>query len=178
MSNNAAAAAVAAPKHAMSPADLDAQARAFIAQSNEWLQTHWLQILIAVGVGVVIFFLLHGARALGVGVHLKSARLAALAGRPLPWHHVVGASCHDASQLARAVTLGADFATLSPVTATASHPGAASLGWPAFQVLAEAAALPVYALGGMDSSMADEARSVGAQGVAGIGGFWPATAHL
>lgn len=119
-----------------------------------------------------------GARALGVGVHLKSARLAALAGRPLPWHHVVGASCHDASQLARAVTLGADFATLSPVTATASHPGAASLGWPAFQVLAEAAALPVYALGGMDSSMADEARSVGAQGVAGIGGFWPATAHL
>jgi 8-oxo-dGTP diphosphatase len=86
---------------------------------------------------------------------------------------VVGASCHDASQLARAVTLGADFATLSPVTATASHPGAASLGWPAFQVLAEAAALPVYALGGMGPSRLEEAHAAGAQGVAGISGFWP-----
>jgi small-conductance mechanosensitive channel len=65
MSNNAAAAAVAAPKHATSPADLDVQVRAFVTQSNAWLQTHWLQILIAIGVGIIIFLVLHGARALG-----------------------------------------------------------------------------------------------------------------
>jgi 8-oxo-dGTP diphosphatase len=119
-----------------------------------------------------------GARALGIGVHLKAAQLGALSERPLPWHQVIGASCHDVSQLARAVALGADFATLSPVAATASHQGAAPLGWPAFHALAEATALPVYALGGMDSSTADEARAAGAQGVAGIGRFWPAAANL
>lgn len=116
-----------------------------------------------------------GARALGIGVHLKASQLCALSDRPLPWRQAIGASCHDAAQLMRAVALGADFATLSPVAATASHPLAAPLGWPAFHALAEAAALPVYALGGMDSSQQDVARGASAQGVAGIRGFWPAT---
>ena len=114
-----------------------------------------------------------GARALGVGVHLKKAQLVTLAERPLPWRQLIAASCHDAEELAHAVALGADFATLSPVATTASHPGATPLGWPAFHALAEAAALPVYALGGMGPSMSREACAAGAQGVAGIGGFWP-----
>jgi len=113
-----------------------------------------------------------GARALGIGVHLKAAQLASWVERPLPWRQLIGASCHDAEELARAVASGADFATLSPVAATASHPGAAPLGWHAFHALAEAAALPVYALGGMGRSMSQEACAAGAQGVAGIGGFW------
>lgn len=115
-----------------------------------------------------------GALALGagVGVHLTSAQLAALADRPLPWTQVVGASCHDASQLGQAVRTGADFATLSPVSPTASHPEAAPLGWSRFQELAETAALPVYALGGMTPAQIDEARGHSGQGVAGIGAFW------
>jgi 8-oxo-dGTP diphosphatase len=113
-----------------------------------------------------------GARALGIGVHLKAAQLIPLAERPLPWRQLIAASCHDAEELARAVALGADFATLSPVATTASHPAAVPLGWPAFHTLAEAAALPVYALGGMDPLMSQEACAAGAQGVAGIGGFW------
>jgi 8-oxo-dGTP diphosphatase len=108
----------------------------------------------------------------GVGVHLKSAQLAALSDRPLSWAQVVGASCHDASQLEHAARIGADFATLSPVSPTASHPEAASLGWSRFQELAEAAALPVYALGGMTPAQIDQARDHSGQGVAGIGAFW------
>lgn len=114
-----------------------------------------------------------GARGLGegIGVHLKAAQLDALIERPLPWTQLIGASCHDVDQLARSAQC-ADFATLSPVAPTASHPQAPALGWLRFQDLAEAAALPVYALGGMTPGQAEEARKYGAQGVAGIGAFW------
>ncbi len=74
--------------------------------------------------------------------------------------------------MARALALGADFATLSPVAATATHPGVAPLGWAAFGALVEAASLPVYALGGMGAADEAQARALGAQGVAGIRGFW------
>jgi 8-oxo-dGTP diphosphatase len=108
----------------------------------------------------------------GIGVHLTSAQLMELDGRPLPWDQVVGTSCHNASQLSHAVSVGADFATLSPVEATASHPGEPALGWPQFQRLAKGAALPVYALGGVTPTVLDKSRENGAQGVAGIRAFW------
>lgn len=116
---------------------------------------------------------IEGALALGVGVHLTGAQLAVLDARPLPLPQTIGASCHDAAQLAKAVQLGVDFATLSPVLATASHPKAPPLGWARFEALVETAAMPVYALGGMASAQLPQARAAGAQGVAGISGFWP-----
>ena len=125
------------------------------------------------GAGLLLNGDVEGALRLGegIGVHLKAAQLDQLKERPLPWRQWVGASCHNAEQLAKGAHI-ADFAMLSPVAATASHPEASALGWPHFQALAEAAALPVYALGGMAPAMAEEARRHGAQGVAGIGAFW------
>jgi len=116
---------------------------------------------------------IEGARQLGpgIGVHLKAAQLGAWTERPLPWSQPVGASAHDANELGRAAPI-ADFATLSPIAPTASHPDAPALGWPRFQALAEAAALPVYALGGMTPLHAAQARRHAGQGVAGIGAFW------
>ncbi len=61
----------------------------------------------------------------------------------------ISASCHDAASLARAADLGADFALLSPVFPTASHPGAPHLGPARFRELAREAPLPVVALGGI-----------------------------
>jgi len=113
-----------------------------------------------------------GARALGIGVHLRHAQLLALSERPLPLQQLVGASCHDAAQLAQASQIAVDFATLSPVAATPSHPLTHPLGWPRFQLLAEAASLPVYALGGTDPSQIAQARECSGQGVAGIREFW------
>lgn len=126
------------------------------------------------GAGLLLNGDIDGARGLGagIGVHVKSSQLAALADRPLPWTQVVGASCHDAPQLSHAARLGADFATLSPVAPTASHPEAILLGWRRFCELAEAAVLPVYALGGMTPAYIDEARKHSGQGVAGIRAFW------
>jgi 8-oxo-dGTP diphosphatase len=117
---------------------------------------------------------IEGARQLGVGigVQLKASQLGELSERPLPFSQLVGASCHSAAELAQAVRLQADFATLSPVAATASHPDVRPLGWPHFTQLVSDAALPVYALGGMTRTDSHVARAAGGQGTAGISGFW------
>ncbi|MGN6790050.1 MAG: Nudix family hydrolase [Rhodanobacteraceae bacterium] len=111
------------------------------------------------------------ARELGLGVHLKARQLRELRERPLPRDAWVGASCHDAEELELAADLGADFATLSPVRPTASHPAATPLGWECFARLVADARLPVYALGGAGPDDLERARAVGAQGVAGIRAF-------
>lgn len=108
---------------------------------------------------------------LGVGVHLKAEQLHQLRERPLPRGPWVGASCHDGNELARAAQLGVDFATLSPVRETASHPDAQPLGWERFAQLVADAQIPAYALGGVGPDDLERACAVGAQGVAGIRAF-------
>jgi 8-oxo-dGTP diphosphatase len=111
------------------------------------------------------------ARELGIGVHLHAAQLRELNERPLSNAQWVGASCHDADELERAAMIGADFATLSPVRSTSSHPDALPIGWERFAELVREARLPVYALGGVGPDDLDRARAAGAQGVAGISAF-------
>jgi 8-oxo-dGTP diphosphatase len=125
----------------------------------------------AAGARVVINGDIELARSLGAdGVHLRAAQLATLDARPaLP---LVGASCHDAAELARADALDCDFAVLGPVAATLTHPGTAPIGWPAFAQLASASTIPVYALGGMKPADLEAARRHGAQGVAFQRGAW------
>lgn len=110
------------------------------------------------------------------GVHLTSARLRELTERPLPPEQWLGASCHDAVELAIAARLGVDFAVLSPVMPTRSHPHARALGWERFQALVEPCPFPVYALGGLGPADLDQALGCGGQGVAGIRAFWRASA--
>ena len=113
------------------------------------------------------------AAALGIGVHLKASQLPGLAARPLPPGLPVGASCHDADDLAHAERLGADFAVLGPVRATETHPDAVPMGWDRFSQLREAVSLPIYAIGGMKPGDLATARRHGAQGLAGIRHLWP-----
>lgn len=110
------------------------------------------------------------------GIHLNSARLLAqetpLADFPNHRGLLVSASCHDAEQLAHAQRVGVDFVLLSPVLPTASHPGAAGLGWNRFQQLAVQVGLPVYALGGVGPADLDIARAHGAAGIAALSAYW------
>ena len=110
------------------------------------------------------------ARAVGAhGLHLSSGRLMQATRRPsFEW---VAASCHDAADLARAATLGADFALLSPVLPTASHPESRGIGWDQFARLIERSPLPVFALGGMQPEMLETARVNGAHGIALMRGW-------
>jgi 8-oxo-dGTP diphosphatase len=106
------------------------------------------------------------------GVHLTTARLMASAARPdLP---LVGASCHNARELAHAAALGLDFVVLGPVAPTPSHPGATVLGWAGFAALVEGYSLPVFAIGGLSPADLPQAWSAGAHGIAAIRGAFPA----
>jgi len=111
------------------------------------------------------------ARRVGAdGVHWAARDLMGLRARPEGL--LAGASCHDAAELAHAVNLEFDFAVLGPVKPTATHPGAATLGWSGFAELAHGIAIPVYAIGGLASEDLDDARRAGAHGIAMIRGAW------
>ena len=105
------------------------------------------------------------------GIHLTSRELSALSTRPP--RGLVGASCHTPEELSRAAGLGLDYALLSPVLPTASHPEAEALGWARFADWVEPVNLPVYALGGMQRELISTAKSAGAQGIAAIRALWP-----
>lgn len=104
------------------------------------------------------------------GVQLTSSQLSDLSERPdVRW---CGASCHNAEELKRAEGLGCDFALLSPVLPTRSHPGAPHLGWQSFAAMTAESSIPVYALGGLvDDDMA-VAWQHGAHGIALLRQAW------
>jgi len=86
------------------------------------------------------------------GVHVAAADMEEIAGMH-QWlkdaKMMFSASCHNAEELKQAEHCGADFALLSPVFPTNSHPGAPHLGSKHFRTLADASPLPVIALGGI-----------------------------
>ena len=106
------------------------------------------------------------------GLHLSAQRLMACAERLIPYEKYLGASCHTAQEVQRAVAVGADYITLSPVLPTASHPGQMALGWAELGRLLSECPLPVFALGGVSDEHLSQAAAVGAWGVAGISAWW------
>ncbi len=106
------------------------------------------------------------------GVHLDGRRLAQCRERPLDEGYWVAASCHDGAGLAKAAEIGADFAVLSPVKETPTHPQARILQWPGFASLVRETPIPIYALGGMVEQDLGEAWRHGAQGIAAIRALW------
>lgn len=107
------------------------------------------------------------------GLHLTATDLRRLGQRPQGYHWLA-ASCHSPEELALAQQVGVDFVTLSPVQPTRSHPDAQPLGWDTFAEWVERVTLPVYGLGGLGHDAIRQAQACGAQGVAGISGFWSA----
>jgi len=104
------------------------------------------------------------------GVHLNSQRLLALTQKPDQL--LVGASCHDIEQLQQAQTLQLDFALLSPVLPSPSHPEATGLGWEKFGEMLNGLEIPVYGLGGMQPAHLAQAQSGGARGIAMQRAVW------
>ena len=106
------------------------------------------------------------------GIHLSSSELINFNSRPLGANYLIAASCHNSLELDHACRIGVDFAVLSPVRKTISHPAATPLGWDGFGELVADSTIPVYALGGMRKSDIGKAQSCGGQGVAMIRGLW------
>jgi thiamine-phosphate pyrophosphorylase len=99
------------------------------------------------------------------GVHLPEARLGEVAAWRARRRFLVTASVHSLAGLAKAKSADAVF--LSPVFPTASHPGRAALTAVRANLIARAARVPVYALGGVDACNAG--RLSGFAGIAAIG---------
>lgn len=109
----------------------------------------------------------------GQGLHLSARRLMASSSRPDSGQGLLGASCHNLAELRQAQSLGADYATLSPVLATKHYSPEQLLGWSAFRSLRQQVQIPVYALGGLSREDRQQAREAGADGIAGISLFCP-----
>jgi len=104
------------------------------------------------------------------GVHLTAAELGDAGERPA--FDCVGASVHTADELRKAEALELDFAVLGPVAATPTHRHAATLGWDGFAHIARDAAIPVFAIGGLERGDLGRAWAHGAHGLAMIRGAW------
>ena len=111
-----------------------------------------------------------------VGVHLTSKQLMSLNEKPshLPSDFIVAASCHNAIELVHAEKLNLDFVVLSPVNISKSHENARPLGWEQFSALIQHTTMPVYALGGMQTSDLSQALICGARGIAMQRAVWKA----
>jgi thiamine-phosphate pyrophosphorylase len=111
------------------------------------------------------------ARLRADGLHLPEWMVRRAAGRRWPrpgW--LVTAAAHSPAALWRAQRAGADAALLSPIFATASHPGAKPLGVLRFAAWCRAAPLPTYALGGITAETGRRLATSLAAGLAATGG--------
>ncbi len=115
------------------------------------------------------------AMAAGAGaLHLAAGAAPEAARRAVGSSVLIGGSAHDAAELA-ALAGAADYATLSPIFATASKPGyGPALGLDGFAALAARVPLPVLALGGVAAENATAAIAAGAGGMAVMSGVMAA----
>lgn len=84
---------------------------------------------------------------------------------------IVTAAAHSPAAIARARRAGIDAVLLSPVFATASHPGATPLGPLLFAAWVRRGGVPTYGLGGIEAATARKLAGSGAVGLAAISGF-------
>jgi small-conductance mechanosensitive channel len=75
--------AVAAAKMAARRRQFEAQSGTFFRDSIAWLQAHWLEIAIATGIGVVIFFALHFIRSWALKLCRRGDGVAS-------WYSIIG----------------------------------------------------------------------------------------
>jgi len=104
-------------------------------------------------------------------LHLTEATLSQSPERNFS-NNLLAVSCHSLDTILKAQDIGADFAMLSPVNFTRSHPEVTPIGWKKFSEIVERVNIPVYALGGMGIQDIDFSWKHGAQGVAGISCWW------
>ena len=109
------------------------------------------------------------AAELRAGVHLGARDDIGAARRRLGARALIGVSAHGPADIEAARAGGADYATLSPIFASASKPGyGPALGVAALRV-GSASGFPVVALGGITAAQARACRDAGAAALAVMG---------
>ena len=114
----------------------------------------------------------HRAHTFSQGLHLTSKEIKFLTSLSFDNKVLISTSIHNQKELTDAEKRKVDFAVLSPVKNTLTHPDVTPIGWDIFKKLVEKSFLPVYALGGMKEEDIKKSKECGAQGIAAIGEFW------
>jgi thiamine-phosphate pyrophosphorylase len=110
------------------------------------------------------------------GLHLPEGILAGEKGTWRLWRRsgmLLSIAAHSPEALTRAAKAHADFALLSPVFPSKSHPENTGIGVPRFAAWAARAKLPVFALGGVNKHNMGRILTAGAAGWAAIDGLSP-----
>jgi thiamine-phosphate pyrophosphorylase len=108
--------------------------------------------------------------AAAAGLHLPSSGAVLEARRRLGGGALIGRSAHDQSEVWATSACGADYATLSPIFASASKPGyGPPLGLAGLASVAAATNLAIIAQGGIDETNAAACLRAGAAGIAVMG---------
>lgn len=151
------------------------QVRAKLARDRDVVS--WTRALVAElrprGVRVLVNDRLDLALAAGAdGVHLGCLDLAVADARGLaPAGFIIGATCRNREQAARARTDGADYAGVGPVHATGTKQGLPEpLGLDV--VAAASRELPAIAIGGITAARVPDVMAAGAYGVAVVAAIW------
>ena len=106
------------------------------------------------------------------GVNLPEADVPTSAARSLLGpDRLIGRSVHSLASAEAAAADGADFVVFGPVFPTPSHPGALGFGLRALAEVARAVAIPVLAIGGVDTRLGADCVAAGAAGYAAIRQF-------
>ncbi|MCW8900653.1 MAG: Nudix family hydrolase [Gammaproteobacteria bacterium] len=106
------------------------------------------------------------------GLHLNSEEIALYTSENKDEELLTSTSIHNYDELLMAEEKNIDFAVLSPVNKTLSHPDSVPIGWEYFKELTDKTNMPVFALGGMTEKDIIIAKEHGGHGIASIGAFW------
>lgn len=109
------------------------------------------------------------------GLHFKAKEALKYKQRPIDNTFLLGVSCHCEREIEQAILIDADYIFISPIKKTNTHPESAyMMGWHKFSALTNITTIPVYALGGMETTDLVKAREKGAHGIALISSIWNA----
>jgi|GEM_PF-6420086 len=108
------------------------------------------------------------------GIHITSSELMETQNIPDEIRKKYTLSCpiHNHQELAKANELKLDFAILTAIRQSISHPGAPYIGWEESERLVKKSAIPLYAAGGMNISDLQKVKDRGFVGVASLGALW------
>lgn len=111
--------ATASPAEPQLPSgeDLTLQAQAFFRDASVWVQTHWLNIVIATGIAVVVFLALHLVRRWGLRLCRRGVGAAS-------WYSIIGRAIGRTGHffiLMTSIRLVSGYANVPPLIATTIH---------------------------------------------------------
>jgi thiamine-phosphate pyrophosphorylase len=107
------------------------------------------------------------------GLHLPENEISVEAARmTLGFHTPIGVSVHDLQGAKRAETEGANYLLFGSIYETPSHPDGKVAGLEELSQITRSVKIPVYAVGGLNSTNAPACIEAGAKGIAIISAAW------